>query len=218
MSSDHSIVDCPIFNDRFRSVHNIRIERLWVEVGRIIVAKWKPFFESLEDYYGLRLDSAAHLWLLHHLFLDQLNHDIQGWAEHWNSHVMRLKGQKNRAPRDMFLIGLRKRLAVDDVVREEDGVEDVGQFGIDWDSLEDEELIRELRERGENPFDDYAPDHMNEVPCEAPDCPLTGLQVEELDNILQEELDRDMDEVAVRRAIWICGLSWCRDLFNQELL
>ncbi|KAF8344683.1 hypothetical protein F5887DRAFT_1075095 [Amanita rubescens] len=118
----------------------------------------------------------------------------------------------------MFLIGLRKHLAIDDARRGEDRIEDMGQFGIDWEALEDEELIQELRERGENPFDDYAPDHMNEVLCEALDCPLTGPQVEVLDNILQEEFNRHTHETAIKRAIWICALSWRRNLFNQELL
>ncbi|KAF8337808.1 hypothetical protein F5887DRAFT_890337 [Amanita rubescens] len=198
-----------------RSVHNIRIERLWVEVGRTIVAKWKPFFKSLEEFHGLRVDSAAHLWLIHHLFLHNLNNNIEEWAEDWNSHVMRLKGQKNRAPRDMFLSGLRERLNVDGVWRQEDDIENVGEFGIDWEGVEDEELIRELQSRGENPFDDYAPDNMNDVPCEAPDCPLTRPQVEELDYILQEVFDRDTHDSDVKTAIWIRALTWCHDLFNQ---
>lgn len=163
------------------------------------------------------MDSAAHLWLLHHLFLDDLNDDIQEWAEHWNAHVMCLKGQKNRAPRDLFLIGLRRRLADLGIQRQEDNIDDLERFGIDWEDADDQELIRELRERGENPFDDYAPDNMNDVPCEALDCPLTGLQVQRLDQVLQEEFDRDRDEREVKRAIWIRALMWCRDIFNQVL-
>ncbi|KAM6496392.1 hypothetical protein JOM56_009098, partial [Amanita muscaria] len=84
------------------SVHNIRIERLWVEVGRAIVSKWKPFFESLERHHGLDVDSAGHIWLLHHLYLRALNEEILGWAEHWNSHTMRLKHEANKSPRQMF--------------------------------------------------------------------------------------------------------------------
>lgn len=214
MRDNQSRSGCASFNERFRSVHNIRIERLWVEVGRTIVAKWKPFFESLEAFHGLRVDSAAHLWLIHHLFLDNINDDIHEWAEDWNSHIMRLKGQKDRAPRDMFLIGLRRRLAVEEEVRiQEEDIDDVERFGIDWEDLEDEDLIRELQERGENPFDDYAPDHMNDIPCEAPDCPLTGPQVEGLDHLLQEEFDRNTHDTDVKTAMWIRALTWCRDLF-----
>ena len=198
---------------RFRSVHNIRIERLWVEVGRIIVAKWKPFFRALEEYHGLRVDSAAHLWLLHHLFLANVNEDIQRWTEQWNSHVMRLKRQRNQAPRDMFMIGLARRMAVDDIRMQEEDILDVGQFGIDWEGMDDEELIQELQERGENPFDDYAPDRMNEVPCEPPDCPLTMDQMDELDAVLQREFDMNTYDMDVKTTVWIRALVWCRDLF-----
>ncbi|KAJ7605090.1 hypothetical protein FB45DRAFT_706677, partial [Roridomyces roridus] len=36
-----------------RSVHNIRIERLWVDFTRGIASKWVDFFFELELYYGL---------------------------------------------------------------------------------------------------------------------------------------------------------------------
>ncbi|KAF8325298.1 hypothetical protein F5887DRAFT_889403 [Amanita rubescens] len=196
-----------------RSVHNIRIERLWVEVGRIIIAKWKPFFRALEEEHGLRVDSAAHLWLLHHLFLANVNDDIQRWTAQWNSHVMRLKGQRNQAPRDMFMIGLARRMAVDDIRIQEEDVRDLGQFGIDWEDMDDEDLIQALQERGENPFDDYAPDRMNDVPCEPPDCPLTMDQVDGLDAVLQREFDMNTYDMDVKTRVWICALVWCRDLF-----
>ena len=131
---------------------------------------------------------------------------------------MCLRGQKDRAPRDLFLIGLRNRHADLGIERREDDIDDVERFGIDWEDIDDAELIRELQERGENPFDDYAPDHMNEVPCEGPDCPLTDHQVQELDHMLQAAIDRDRDETEVNIAIWNRTLAWCRDLFNQVLL
>lgn len=185
-----------------------------MEVGRTIVKKWKPFFESLEELHGLRVDSAGHIWLLHHLFLNTLNGDIQRWAEHWNAHVMRLKGVKNMAPRDMFLVGLSKRLAVINVGGQDENIGDVAQFGIDWEGLEDEDLIRELQERGEeNPFDNYAPDRLNEVPCEPPHCPLTRDQVDGLDAFLQTQFNMQSNNVDEKTGIWTRALMWCRDLF-----
>ncbi|KAF8326138.1 hypothetical protein F5887DRAFT_900337 [Amanita rubescens] len=145
-----------------RSVHNIRIERLWLEVGRTIVTKWKPFLRSLEEHHGLRVDSATHIWLVHHLFLDHLNDDIMEWAEHWNSHVMRLKDQRNKTPRDMFLCGLRRCTNR----RREEAMPGVGQIPIEWNTMEDEDIVHQLRGQRENPFDNYAPDALNHVPCE----------------------------------------------------
>jgi hypothetical protein len=197
-----------------RSVHNICIERLWVEVKWIIVTKWKPFFGGLEAHHGLRVDSAMHIWLLHHLFLKSLNNDIQEWAEHWNAHGMHLKREKDKVPRDMFILGMRRRVLDNTIVRQEEAVEDVDQFGIDWDGADDEQLVRKLQEQAENPFDGYAPDTLNEVPCEPPECPLTCNQVNGLDAALSMQFNmtasHDMD---VYTAVWIQVLAWCRDLF-----
>ena len=184
-----------------------------MEVARTIIAKWKPFFASLEDNHGLRVDSAGHIWLLHHLFLDSLNGEILKWAEHWNTHVMRLKDRKNMAPRDMFILGLSKRPAVIDVRGQDENIGDVEEFGVDWEGLDDEELIRELQERGENPFDDYAPDTLNEVPCEPPHCPLTRDQVDALDTFLRTEFNMETNNVHVKTGMWTRALTWCRDLF-----
>ena len=86
-------------------------------------------------------------------------------------------------PWDMFMIGLGRRMAADDIRIQEEDICDVGQFGIDWEGMDNEELIWELQERGENPFD-YAPDRMNDVPCEPLGCPLTMVQVDRLDAVL----------------------------------
>jgi len=182
-----------------------------VEVKRSIVTKWKPFFEGLEARHGLRVDSGAHVWLLHYLFLETLNNDIQKWAEHWNAHGMRLKREKDNVPRDMFILGMRRRVVDDTIGRQEEAVEDVQEFGIDWD---DEELVRQLRARSVNPFNGYAPDTLNEVPCEAPECPLTLDQVNGLESALSAQFimstSHDMD---VYTSVWIRALAWCRDLF-----
>jgi hypothetical protein len=160
------------------------------------------------------VDSATHIWLLHCLFLESLNNDIQEWAEHWNAHGMRLKREKDKAPQDMFILGMRRRVVDDAIVRQEDAVEDVEEFGIDWEGMDDEQLVRELQEQAENPFDGYALDTLNEVPCEPPECPLTPDQVNGLDAALSMQFNmttsHDMD---VYTAIWIQALAWCRDLF-----
>ena len=54
-------------NARLRSVHNIRIERLWVDVTAKVGARWASTFRYLEQHMGLDINSANHIWLLHHL-------------------------------------------------------------------------------------------------------------------------------------------------------
>jgi len=64
----------------YRSVHNIHIERLWVDFTAGVGAKWKNFFEELEVQSDLDPNLLSHIWLLHYLFLDKLNQDITDWA------------------------------------------------------------------------------------------------------------------------------------------
>ena len=58
-----------------RSVYNSQIERVWYDVTKGFGEKWKEFFTDLEANEGLDVDNPAHLWLLHHLFLNNINQD-----------------------------------------------------------------------------------------------------------------------------------------------
>ena len=194
-------------------MHNIRIERLWVEVGRAVVSKWRPFFECLERHHGLDVDSAGHIWLLHHLYLHALNEEILEWAEHWNSHTMRLKHEANKSPRQMFMMGLRRchlgavghRRAIQD--------EAAGAFRVDYEALEEGVLIDHMMNRDENPFQNHTPERFSAVRCEPPGCPLEPLQVQQLDAELAEAFDTNAKSMEVRKMIWDRSLPFCRALF-----
>ncbi len=45
-------------------------------------------FEILEAHDGLDINSDAHIWLLHHLFLSAINTDATVWTETWNNHTL----------------------------------------------------------------------------------------------------------------------------------
>jgi hypothetical protein len=69
-----------------RSARNNRIERLWVEVGTQFARSWRAFFRRLEKIHLLNIQCAEHLWLLHVLFLPQINSDCETFRNHWNVH------------------------------------------------------------------------------------------------------------------------------------
>lgn len=79
-------------------MHNTRIERLWVEVGSQFVRRWKVFFKRLEAEYGLIKTNKTHLWLLHHLFLQDINEDSGRFQEDWNRHGVSGEVTQSRAP------------------------------------------------------------------------------------------------------------------------
>ena len=79
-----------------RSTHNNRIERLWVEVGSQFVRAWRAFFYRLERLHNLDAANPFHLWLVHFLFLQEINDDCDTFSADWNVHDMASAG--NRSP------------------------------------------------------------------------------------------------------------------------
>lgn len=126
-------------------MHNIRIERLWYDVTQGLGAKWKMFFTMLEMERGLNINNDYHIWLLHYLFLDMLNTELQEWGQAWNSHKIRLKRERQASPLELFQIGVMTHglfspgasIAVGAEFPDGEAVDD---YGIDWEAWEDATL------------------------------------------------------------------------------
>ncbi|TFK84420.1 hypothetical protein K466DRAFT_577313 [Polyporus arcularius HHB13444] len=85
------------------STRNTRIERMWVEVGTQFALRWRAFFTRLERRHRLDPEEPGHLWLLHMLFLDDINADCRAFQHEWNHHP--ISGiAKNQTPADMRLL------------------------------------------------------------------------------------------------------------------
>ncbi|KAI0686692.1 hypothetical protein C8T65DRAFT_590932 [Cerioporus squamosus] len=90
------------------STRNVRIERMWVEVGTQFCIYWRAFFTRLERRHGLDPSKPEHLWLLHLLFLDDINADCCSFQHEWNKHPVSGRGH-NMTPNDMrFLAKLQQ--------------------------------------------------------------------------------------------------------------
>ena len=61
----------------FRSVHNVCIECLWVDVTGQIGSSWADAFTNLELFHGLDINNPHHIWLLHILFLSIINSELE---------------------------------------------------------------------------------------------------------------------------------------------
>ncbi|KAL7277987.1 hypothetical protein ACG7TL_007940 [Trametes sanguinea] len=145
-----------------RSVHNTRIERLWYDVTQGFGSKWKTFLLELEHHHGLDADSAAHIWLLHHLFQHALNTDAHAWADAWNAHRLNITGERAASPRELFMFA-----AADDL-----GDGDPADYGIDWDAIDDTTLMAHhlahnpstTLQGSDSPFGPASgPEHLTEV-------------------------------------------------------
>ncbi|KAJ3018436.1 hypothetical protein NUW54_g338 [Trametes sanguinea] len=193
-----------------RSVHNTRIERLWYDVTNGFGKKWKVFFLELEREHGVDTTLSAHIWLLHHLFLDAINQDASGWADAWNAHPLSLPGGGARSPRDMFIFGMLEHGAhgIEAFMQQEPPVEDLEHYGVDWDAMDDPVLMAHFDQHNPTtasttaPFRiDAAPPHLSDVPCQEPGCPLTPEQVHSLDARLARLVDLSSQDMGVRRVV-----------------
>lgn len=70
---------------------------MWVEVGTQFAIQWRGFFVRLERHHGLSPDKPGHLWLLHLLFLQDINHDCSRFQHDWNHHPIS-GGGRNQTP------------------------------------------------------------------------------------------------------------------------
>lgn len=207
-----------------RSVHNSRIERVWYDVTEGFGGKWKEFFTDLEANEGLDVDNPAHLWLLHHLFLNNINRDALVWAETWNNHKLQIQGERQQTPQEMFffsmledgprgLNGSRQNREGDQDGLEEGG--DVSLYGVDWEDMEDELLMTHHHQHNpillSNPFSS-APSILSEVECTPPDCPLSAEGIHQLSYYLSQAVDVNSRSMLTRRLIWIEALVICNQI------
>ncbi|KAJ3827856.1 hypothetical protein F5880DRAFT_1473708 [Lentinula raphanica] len=200
------------------SVHNVRIERLWVDVSNSISQHWNNHFTLLESNHSLDVDNSNHIWLLQHLFLNTINHLLAFWAQGWNNHRITQRDGPNRSPEDMwgfdmFVHGLRGNDPSEFTMTDEE----LENFGIDWEGLQDDTLLQSLRRNYDHEEADGAstwlgrhgpPPTLNEVRVDPPTGLMTTEDVQALDESLWS-INRTANEGDVVY-LWSCALAFAR--------
>lgn len=198
--------------DVIRSVHNVRIERLWVDVNTQFGAKWADFFTLLEVRHGLNVNNGNHLWLLQYLFLLDINAEADYFRDSWNNHIIQMRGQRSRSPADMFgfdmfVYGVRG----EDCMSEEE----LEVYGIDWEGLREEPLLSSQLQNNSvtEGWTSWVgrlapPPDLNEVVVDPPPGPLTCDQA----NLLLAHVAPFLEgaDVATLANRWVAGLSFIR--------
>jgi hypothetical protein len=136
--------------------------------------KWTELFTQLEVNFGLDVANMHHIWLLHHLYLAQLNEELAKWMKVWNVHKLSLQGRRCKSPQQLYFQGMLENgtRGLDYVVdQNQDVLEDPESYAVDWEHLG-------------NAQEDQEPDHAPEVVVEGGTCPCTQQAVEELDDYL----------------------------------
>ncbi|KAJ3745963.1 hypothetical protein EV360DRAFT_97808 [Lentinula raphanica] len=179
---------------RRRSIHNVRIERLWVDVSNYISQRWNTHFTLLEVDHQLDINNRNHIWLLQHLFLPVINNSLHFWVQGWNCHrISQRRGDgPARSPEDMWGFDMiAQGLRGDSLDQFAMSDEELEEFGIDWEGLQDQDLLSSLRqnyahEQGTNTWlgQHGPPEHLNSVEVEPPPGLMTADQIQLMDEEL----------------------------------
>ncbi|KAF9479380.1 hypothetical protein BDN70DRAFT_932624 [Pholiota conissans] len=205
-----------------RSVHNVRIERLWVDVTAQVGATWANLFTQLEIHYGLDINNAHHIWLLQFLFLPTINQDLTFFAEAWNEHQIQIKDGPNRSPIDMFNFDMLVHGVRGSDLTEAMSAEELEAYGIDWEGLQEDHLIHSLQMN--NDIQEEAtswigqpgpPARLNEVRVDSPHAPFDQDECISLQERVQPWLGKADDESVT--LAWVYGLAYMVQKITTDL-
>ncbi|KAJ3878440.1 hypothetical protein F5051DRAFT_327920 [Lentinula edodes] len=204
-----------------KSIHNVRIERLWVDISHYCSQTWHDLLTLLEINHGLQVSNPNHIWLLQHLFLPIINEQLTFWAESWNRHQVSQRTGPARSPEDMFVFdSLVNGIRGDDLGQFAMTDEELEVFGVDWEGLQDETLLRTLRshyaDEGSGSWLGRRgpPPNLNEVAVNPPSAFLTPEQVASLDQQLQHHIRLPREQEVVQ--LWIDALAIAATMYPNE--
>lgn len=75
-----------------RSVHNQRIERLWLDVFRAVASKYHELFHSFEEQGLLNPNDDFDIFCLHFLYIRTINRHLESFRQAYMHHRMRTAG------------------------------------------------------------------------------------------------------------------------------
>ncbi|CAJ0881728.1 8202_t:CDS:2 [Entrophospora sp. SA101] len=110
-----------------KSVHNQRIEQLWLDLYRCIVKVYVGIFYFLEEHYGLNPDSDLDLFCLHYVFIPRIEASLYKWEQSWNNHSVRT--ESHYTPRQLFI---RSAISGNVAVLDYADINVDDEYGIDW--------------------------------------------------------------------------------------
>lgn len=96
-----------------KSVHNQRIERLWKDVHERALTFYKDFFKQLQIEDIINFDDNCQKFVIHYLFTDRINKDLQVFINAWNNHKLSSTAG-DRTPNQLILMHNDQNAALED--------------------------------------------------------------------------------------------------------
>lgn len=171
----------------------------------------------LEVRDGLNPELDSHIWLIHFLFLNSINLDIMGWVNGWNHHKMSLPDQASQTPAEMRFFSMIEHGArgfqATEPPEETLTEDEAASYGIDWAAHRNTNIL--AHHDASNPVDPLAgnaflsqePQEYSIVNVDAPRCPFTPAQVQELrEHVAAIPFSGSMHDY---RRLWIEALGIC---------
>ena len=88
---------------RGKSVHNVRIERLWRDCREKVLDKYILLFRHMEICGVLDITDDVHLFALHYVYLKRILYDLKVWQKAHNNHPIRT--EQNKTPQQLWIGG-----------------------------------------------------------------------------------------------------------------
>ena len=100
-------------------------------------------------------------------------------------------------------------------------VDDLVSYGVDWATLDNTTLMRHHAQHNSSAPHQRTgrfapasrPEHLNEVTCDPPRCPLTPVQVGMLNAHLAHHFDLRSRDMVLRRRLWSAALEYSERYF-----
>ena len=123
-----------------RSVHNIRIERLWRDVYTSVISTYVQVFTDMEHEGILSQDNDTDIFCLHYIFLPRINASLCKFQEAWNNHPLSSEG--NQTPLQLYAGGsIGNPLFEEHIDISTYGVDNLSVIGSSSDEVADEDAV-----------------------------------------------------------------------------